>query len=57
MVLFEENQHLADELGTVREVVTRLLCRFEREGWVSLSRESIHINDSAALRGLAAGQI
>ena len=48
---------LADELGTVREMVTRLLCHLEREGWVSLSRKSIHINVSAALRGLAAGQI
>ena len=55
-VLSRTHQDLADELGTVREVVTRLLRRFEREGWVSLSRESIHISDSAALRGLAAGQ-
>lgn len=55
-MLSRTHQDLADELGTVREVVTRLLRRFEREGWVSLSRESIHISDSAALRGLAAGQ-
>ena len=55
-VLSRTHQDLADELGTVREVVTRLLRRFEREAWVSLSRESIHINDSAALRRLATGQ-
>ena len=48
------HQALADELGTVREIVSRLLRRFEREGWVTLSRERIHISDSAALRAVAA---
>ena len=47
------HQTLADELGTVREIVTRLLRRFEREGWVELSREHIHISNSAALRALS----
>ena len=47
------HQHLADELGTVREMVSRLLRRFEREGWVELARERIHIRDSKALRALA----
>ena len=47
------HQALADELGTVREIVSRLLRRFEREGWVRLSRERIHICDSAALRAMA----
>jgi CRP/FNR family transcriptional regulator len=47
------HQRLADELGTVREIVTRLLRRFEREGWVELARERIRITDSAALRSLA----
>ena len=47
------HQALADELGTVREIVTRLLHRFEREGWLTLSRESIHLHDPAALRALA----
>ena len=50
------HQALADELGTVREIVSRLLRRFEREGWVSLSRERIQIADSAALRAVAVGQ-
>ncbi|MHB8947896.1 MAG: Crp/Fnr family transcriptional regulator [Rhodoferax sp.] len=48
------HQMLADELGTVREIVTRLLRRFEREGWVTLGREQINIADGVALRGLAA---
>lgn len=47
------HQQLADTLGTVREMVTRLLRRFEREGWVELSRERIRIIDSAALRRCA----
>lgn len=49
------HQALADELGTVREIVTRLLKRFERAGWVSLGRERIALRDAAALRTLSAG--
>jgi CRP/FNR family transcriptional regulator len=48
------HQELADVLGTVREMVTRLLRRFEREGWIELARERIRIRDGAALRRLAA---
>lgn len=48
------HQALADELGTVREIVSRLLRRFEREGWLVLAREHIHIRNSAALRSVAA---
>lgn len=47
------HQALADELGTVREIVTRLLRRFEREGWVALGREQIQIVNGAALRDMA----
>ena len=50
------HQALADGLGTVREIVTRLLKRFERAGWVSLSREHIQVLDPGALRALAAGE-
>jgi len=50
------HQQLASELGTVREMVSRLLRRFEREGWVELSRESISIRDGRALRALADSQ-
>lgn len=50
------HQALADSLGTVREIVSRLLSRFERAGWVRLARERIEVVDAAALRGLAAGQ-
>ena len=50
--LNKTHQDLANELGTVREVVTRLLRRFEREGWISQSREHINIVDAVALRAI-----
>jgi CRP/FNR family transcriptional regulator, anaerobic regulatory protein len=50
------HQALADELGTVREMVSRLLSRFERAGWVRLGRERIELLDPAALRALAQGE-
>ena len=50
------HQTLADELGTVREIVTRLLKRFERDGWVGLGREQITITNGAALRALSDGR-
>jgi CRP/FNR family transcriptional regulator len=49
-VVHTTHQALADQLGTVREMVSRVLARFEREGWVRVSRESIEILDSQALR-------
>jgi CRP/FNR family transcriptional regulator len=51
------HQALADELGTVREIVTRLLRRFEREGWVALGREQIQILNSVALRELVSSHL
>lgn len=54
-VVLGTHQALADELGTVREIVTRLLRRFERAGWLRTGRERIEILDAAALRALAAG--
>ena len=49
------HQALADELGSVREIVTRLLRNFEDRGWVDLGRERIRVIDRTALAGLAAG--
>jgi CRP/FNR family transcriptional regulator len=54
-LLATTHQALAEELGTVREIVTRLLRRFERAGWLALGRERIEIRDAAALRRVAAG--
>ena len=53
--LLATHQQLADELGTVREIVSRLLRRFERDGWVALGRERIDVVDAAALHGVCAG--
>jgi CRP/FNR family transcriptional regulator, anaerobic regulatory protein len=53
-VLATTHQALADELGTVREIVTRLLKRFEQAGWIRIGRERIEILDAAALRSIGA---
>ena len=47
------HQALADELGSVREIVSRLLKNFAEQGWVRLGREQIEITDAAALKRLA----
>lgn len=43
------HQSLADELGSVREIVSRLLRSFEQRGWVRLERERITLLDPKAL--------
>ncbi len=47
------HQALADELGTVREIITRLLNRFEAAGYIRLGRERIEVLDPGQLRKLA----
>ncbi len=47
------HQQLADELGTVREMVSRLLDDFAQQGLVILGRGKIQIADPARLRTLA----
>ncbi|MBU6420544.1 MAG: Crp/Fnr family transcriptional regulator [Gammaproteobacteria bacterium] len=47
------HQALADELGSVREIVSRLLRSFEGRHWIELGRERIVIRDRAALARLA----
>ncbi|MDH4180449.1 MAG: Crp/Fnr family transcriptional regulator [Betaproteobacteria bacterium] len=49
------HQALADELGSVREIVSRLLRSFEDRGWVELGRERITVRDAASLAALAKG--
>ncbi len=48
------HQALADELGSVREIVSRLLKSFAEQGVVSLGREQIEIVDPSRLRQIAA---
>lgn len=47
------HQALADELGSVREIVSRLLKGFADQGLVRLGREQIEILDPVGLRTLA----
>ena len=49
------HQQLADELGSVREMVSRLLKGFSDQKLVTLGREQIEILDPPRLRELAAG--
>ncbi|NTV96431.1 MAG: Crp/Fnr family transcriptional regulator [Thiobacillus sp.] len=49
------HQQLADELGSVREIVSRLLKQFEDQGWLALGRERVEVRNPEALRQLAAG--
>ena len=51
-VLHLTHQQLADELGSVREIVSRLLKGFAGQGLVSLGREQITLLDRAGLRAL-----
>ena len=44
------HQALADELGSVREIVSRLLKNFAEQGWVKLGREQIEIINASALK-------
>ncbi len=48
------HQALADELGSVREIVSRMLKQFAEQGWVKLGREQIEVIDAQALRRLTA---
>lgn len=47
------HQQLADELGSGREIVSRLLKGFSEQGLVRLGREQIDILDPAGLRTVA----
>jgi CRP/FNR family transcriptional regulator len=52
-VVAATQQKLAEELGSVREIVSRLLRQFESRGWVELGRERITVRDARSLAELA----
>lgn len=52
-IVHATHQQLADELGSVREMVSRLLKNFADQGLVRLGREQIAILEPAKLRALA----
>ena len=49
------HQHLANELGTAREVVSRVLQDFQKRDLVSQSRGRIVLNRKSVLRDIATG--
>jgi CRP/FNR family transcriptional regulator len=53
-VVTSTHQQLADELGSAREVVSRQLKEFERQGLLRLGRAQIEVVDLAALDKIAA---
>ncbi len=44
------HQALADELGSAREIVSRLLKGFADQGWVKMAREQIEVIDITGLK-------
>ena len=52
-IVHATHQQLADELGSVREMISRQLKGFAEQGLVALGREQIEIRDAAGLRRLA----
>lgn len=52
-VVHATHQQLADELGSVREIISRLLKGFAEQGLVRLAREQVEILDPAGLRRIA----
>ena len=44
------HQRLADELGSIREVVSRLLKQLEDHGWIAIERGSIRVLSVPALK-------
>jgi CRP/FNR family transcriptional regulator len=51
-VISMRHEDIAAELGTAREVVSRLLENYERRGAVKLSRGRVEMRDEALLRQL-----
>lgn len=54
-VINESHQQIADELGSVREIVSRILKQFEDRGWITLARRKIEINKPDELKTYSGG--
>jgi CRP/FNR family transcriptional regulator len=54
-VIAATHQRIADELGSVREIVSRLLRSFECRGWLRLGRSHITLLDAKSLAAVAEG--
>jgi len=51
-MIFCTHQELAYELGTAREVISRMLKRFECKGWIALNRGSIQLENAEMLHSI-----
>jgi len=49
-IINESHQQIADELGSVREIVSRILKQFEDRGWIILARRRIQVTNSEQLK-------
>ncbi len=49
-IIYSTHEEIAAELGTAREVVSRMLKYFEKNGYIELSRGKMKVTDSAGLR-------
>ena len=49
-VIYKSHQDIADELGSVREMISRLLKQFENNEWIKLSRGYIEILEKDKLQ-------
>jgi CRP/FNR family transcriptional regulator len=47
------HEEIALNVGSAREVVSRMLKHFETQGWVALSRGAVRVLDRTALKALA----
>jgi CRP/FNR family transcriptional regulator, anaerobic regulatory protein len=54
-VIYSTHQALAQEVGSVREIVSRVLSNFAAKGVVALKREHIEVLDPLMLRHIADG--
>lgn len=50
------HQQLANEIGTAREVVSRVLSRWRERGWIESTRATIRVVDARAIASLAESQ-
>lgn len=50
LIIYATHEEIAAELGTAREVVSRMLKYFEKNGYIDLSRGKIKITDLPAFR-------
>ena len=55
-IVSKTHQQLAADLGSVREVISRYLGEWERQGWIKTARGSVQILDRGALAGYRGGR-